>query len=243
MSEIPTEPKRRGRPPGKYIRTAEHVKKWKDTIASSGHGMNLSDDHKIVICTLLSSFKTSQQIAAYFKESHNITITFASIRYYLTAPGWKPMIDRMRAEYVQQIAHIPISHKRMRLERLEEQWVDAEQVEARSLKEQRMKRTELRAILKDAKEECVPDGDKGNTNIFAFQFNGMDEKELLKRKEILLTRITKIGGASGRAIQEDSPGGSRQRIGEIRGERELAIDPEWLAAQGAKERVGPDQEA
>ena len=213
------------------------VKKREKSMKYLSKPQRLSDEHKVMVCSLLAEFKPAAEVAARLKDRFNISVTPSSLYYYQNHQDWKPMIERLREQYSKVLTQIPIYHKRVRLERLESQYQESLQEEAKTLRVRREKRKELRSIIQEARAESQPAA--GNeTNVLAIQFNSLDDQSLLRKKEELLTKINRIGGRNGPdSAQENSSGGNGQGAGKIRSEGKLTIDAQWEAEQISRERV------
>ena len=101
--------------------------------------------------------------------------------------GWKKwkrkrraklLLMKMRKEYVRAVMEVPIYHKRVRLDRLEEIYHKTED-----------EKVKIRA-LEEARKEVEGEG----VNIAVMQFYGMSDEELEERRKRILERLKKLSG-------------------------------------------------
>ncbi len=204
----------------------------------------LTDEQRVVVCKMLAEFKPPTEIVRTLQAEFGVSITPGAVYHYERHPEWGAMVQKYREEYGRYLINIPIYHKRKRLERLEEQYQEAEIEEAPTPPAKRSKRHELRSILHEAREECRPMEEvnvTNQTNMISVQFNGMDDQALLKRREEIMSRINRLGGNSNgkrsEAAQDDPSGGVRESGGAVRGPSKPAIDPQWEADYQSAERI------
>jgi hypothetical protein len=153
------------------------------------HG-KLSEDHKREVCDLLAQFKEPTEIAKILKDLYGVEVSPKAIYYYKSDLKWQPLIQKYREQYSLELNKVPLYHKRVRLEKLQDQLDEIERETATTSHQRSLRRGELRSVLKDARDEVQPMEDKrGDTNILSIQFNSMDDSELLKKREELLKVI------------------------------------------------------
>ena len=71
------------------------------------------------MCELIARFVTPLEIIRQFKDQHSVSLSIGTIHFYKHSPKWHGMIEKMRDKYASSVMEIPISQKRVRLERLE----------------------------------------------------------------------------------------------------------------------------
>mgnify|MGYP001571489138 FL=1 len=185
----------------KYWRKEETVQQW---IGKKGmNSPKLTEPEKIHLCRLLGEFRSSKEAIGIIKKEYGKEITDQAVYYFLKSERWRPVIDRYRQEYKSYLLHIPIHHKRTRLERLESIYQEAAEEHPKRMEEKRQHRQELVSILREGREESERYKLSGDTNILSIQFNNLSDEELLKRKNEVLGRIKTIGGEV-HATQEET---------------------------------------
>ena len=140
----------------------------------------LSKEQQTAIVTRLARFETPSAVQEFVKTEYGKEIAFNSIKFYLHSKKWKPMLERLRQEYVEPIMDIPVSHKFVRLSRLEDLYQSSSMLG---------KVDQCRGILGDAREEV--EGPKSNPsgNTFYTQVNNFSDEDLHKKKDDILKRI------------------------------------------------------
>lgn len=79
-----------------------------------------SSDEKVQICKWIAWFKSPKEIQSLVKEEFGKTIDASTLsRSYFHNPQWQELIGQLRKDFLADISTVPISHKRVRLERLE----------------------------------------------------------------------------------------------------------------------------
>ena len=184
-----------------YWRKEETVQKW---VGKKGENSpKLTEQEKVRLCRLLGAFRSAKEVRDTIVREYNKPITIEAVYYFQNSERWRPVIDRYRQEYQSYLLHIPIYHKRTRLERLEGIYQEADQEKPKRAGEKRMRRQELVGVLREARDESERYKDRGDTtNILAIQFNNLSDEELLKRKQEVLSRIKTIGGVENGTQEE-----------------------------------------
>lgn len=149
----------------------------------------LSEELKLEVCRRIASFMTINDIHTWLCTEHHIDLEVQSIYAYRAATKWKPVIERMRAEYIAGVMETPIAHKRVRLDRLESQYQALSRDSSLSPAE---RRKEERAILNDARLE-VDDPKTNISNLYLTQITHSSDAELLARKQQLMERLSALG--------------------------------------------------
>lgn len=164
--------------------------------------INLTDAQKIDICAQLAVFQSPKVIQAELLKKHGRKVNEATISGYLHSKRWAPIIDKYREQYLREIGKVPISHERVRFERLEKTYQELEAEVCTSKDDRRKVRQDKLAVLREAREEVARAEAKGHTtNILAIQFQNMNDTELMQAKQQLLDRIQTIGGSHGQRTE------------------------------------------
>lgn len=146
------------------------------------------------VCQLLSQYAPYKLIAIYMQRVFHKPFPFNHYAYFRQAKRWQPLIKSLRQQYLAGLEDVPISQQRVRLERLEELYQEAQTV--------KLKREVLEAARDEMKE---PErGDRTRISITAYYEMSAEELEN-KRQEILnklrhLKALEKKGG--GDAVSE-----------------------------------------
>ena len=220
-------------------RSPETIAKWK---ASRGIKLGtldvLNEEHKNFVCRLIAEFESPKEIVRRMEEIYHVSIGVPAVYNYSVAKKWQPVINHYRTQYSKMLNHIPIFHKRQRLERLERQYQDLEKLTGSTKKTAKEVRFEERQILRQALDECsVWEKKDGNTtNYVSIQYNNMEDSDLLKRRDELVKRISKYKEIPNGAVQADSSGRGGEGIPPLRSQSKPAIDPVWEAEQAAREQ-------
>ncbi len=149
----------------------------------------LLDEEKREVVKLLAEFHDIPEVQKYIKKQFNKSLAYNSVKFYLHSKKWAPMLERLRAEFVTPIMSVAVSHKFVRLTRLEELYHKA--MDNKNLKDIEKLR-EAREILSEARAEI--EGSKSNPSgdVFITQINKFSDEDLLKRKNEVLNRIKAI---------------------------------------------------
>mgnify|MGYP001572884649 CR=1 FL=1 len=154
----------------------------------------LTDDEQYQVCRWYGEFKSPTQIKGLIKDHFAKDLTLKNVWAYANGnlmKKWKPLIESYRQRYVADVTSIPLFHQRVRLQRLEVLWDKASALPETKADEARKKREELRAILKEARDETQK-AVTHNTNLLIAQFGTMDDRQLIEVRDKLLNRLTKI---------------------------------------------------
>ena len=149
----------------------------------------LLDEEKREVVKLLAEFHDIPEVQKHIKKNFNKSLAYNSVKFYLHSKKWAPMLERLRAEFVQPIMSVAVSHKFVRLSRLEDLYHKA--MDNKNLKEAEKIRA-AREILTEARAEI--EGSKSNPSgdVFITQINKFSDEDLLKRKNEVLNRIKAI---------------------------------------------------
>jgi hypothetical protein len=131
----------------------------------------LNHELQMKMCEYHARYMPVKDILFKFKEDHGVTITETAARWYLMSRKWAPIIQDMREKWVVGVLEIPISQKRVRMERLENLYQKA--LAARQI-------STAKEILKAAKEEI--EGTKsGDINIQMNKIEMISDEEIKNR--------------------------------------------------------------
>lgn len=152
---------------------------------------SLSPKVKERILQLAGEFKTPRQICLIVKEEFPNEPIFKKHTELNFTKKISELINRnrelvisLKEEYCRAILEVPIAHKRIRLERLEELYW-------KSLEENKI--DEAQKVLSKAREEL--EGVRVNLNMYQLNFFGrMSDEELAEREREIVERIRSLAG-------------------------------------------------
>ena len=192
-------------------------------------GPKLPEEAQLAICELLGMFKKPPEIADYINREYKVKVSTQNISYYVHSQRWQGLINRHRQGYLAQVDLVPLKHKRVRLERMEAMYQQANGEISVTPGARRDKRRELLDILRQAKAEEAELANQ-QTNIVAISLQGLSDADLLKRVEELRVKVANLGGkldATRSGIPQD---------GEV---LEAPIDAQVVEAEGVEPRLAP----
>ena len=138
-------------------------------------------EQQIFIVKLLAQGFTKTEIKEELKSKYGIVVTDPAIRNYAESDKWKPVVKKLRDEYVSSTLEVAGSHKRVRLERAERMYDRA--IEKKDLK------YGLQAIEQQRKE--FDKHEYNSFNILNQQYNYMSDEEVEERKNLILSKLNK----------------------------------------------------
>jgi len=150
-------------------------------------------DIKKRIIALLGEFKKPLEIIKSireefpaFKESNRLAIPISRI-----GDMNKKYIYTLREIYAKAIMEVPIAHKKVRLERLENLYDEASD-----------RPSERREILGAAREEL--EGLRVNLNMYQMNFfGGMSDAEIARREREIIDRVQSLAGGKGPEAEKE----------------------------------------
>lgn len=173
----------------------------------------LSEELKLEVCRKIASFVSIQDIDRWLRTEHHIELELQSLYAYRHATKWKPVIERMRAEYIAGVMESHIAHKRVRLDRLEAQYQALDRDSTITAAE---RRKEQRELLNDARLE-VDDSKTNISNLYLTQITSSSDAELLARKQQLMARLSALGVRHAVRQQQESQAPESLLDAELRG--------------------------
>lgn len=144
-------------------------------------------DIKTFVCNLLAQYKKPREVVELVKKHFDEDISSTSVYAYYKLN--KQKVDKYRSNFVNSIQEVPISHKRIRLEREDELYEEAGNISEVGRKiDIRLK------CLANAREE-VEGGKTGNVTFAQInQYNNYTDEELLNKKKEIEENISRLGG-------------------------------------------------
>lgn len=137
----------------------------------------LTPEHRVNICKMIAQFMPVRDIKTQLHEE-GISISPSTIIFYQKSSKWAPAIEKMRNEYLSNIMEVPIAHKRVRLERLEMLYKQA----------QTQRKPEVsRSMLAAARDEI--EGKNVNITAIMNKYEGLSDDELEDRRQEILGKI------------------------------------------------------
>lgn len=143
---------------------------------------HLTEEQKMIIIGYIASYMTPSEIIEICKEKHAINISFQQITKYKEADKWKPIIKKLREEYLADLPAVAGSHKRVRMERVE-------RIYERAIKKNDLK-NQLASVEHQRKEI---EGDRsGSLHLTLNQFSNMSDEELYEQRKRVLDQVKKL---------------------------------------------------
>ena len=143
--------------------------------------------HKEYIVTLLAEYRPPKEIIALVKKKYDIVIWPTQV--YKVRDQRREIINKLRVAYLKDITEIPIAQKKVRLERVEEQYVAANQI----TNTERRINAKLKC-LDHAQQEIEGKTRMGDTFLNFQQNNIFTEytnEQLIKKRKEILTKMKK----------------------------------------------------
>ena len=155
----------------------------------------LTHEEKIEVAKYLAQFHTPKQASYFIKEKFQLDISEFCVNKAFLREGkkWKEIIEQFKVEYVNATMEVPISHKRVRLERYE--WLYEEAVKSGKF-------PAAKACLDSAREETESGKIPSIGNLVFAQINNMSDDELHSEKDRLLEKLEKLGHKPREAVIE-----------------------------------------
>ena len=146
--------------------------------------VEVRDDLNRLICTHLGQFKKPKQIQQAVWAKYHVPCEPTQIARIAASPDWQPMIQMARVEYLANLLEVPIANKKIRLERLEDNYQTAMTLQA--LPEARLQLMAAREEMEEAKA--------AQTNIYIHQqIAHLDTATLERRRQEIVERLKDLG--------------------------------------------------
>ena len=150
----------------------------------------LSDQDRVDVCKMLGEYRRPEEIIDAIKQKGR-SIQLTSINYYRQKPEWRHLIEKFRRDYLNGIMDVPISQKRVRLEKLDRLIYNLDNHPEKFELTGREIFDRIITVLEKSRLEMEPS--KGDTfNINMAQFNQLTDEEIKDRQEVIMDKIMKI---------------------------------------------------
>lgn len=154
----------------------------------------LNDEQLTEVAKFIAQFKTYKQAQRFVKEKFSLVFDYRGIEKLFTQEGrWKTALAQLKQEYVNSTMEVPISHKRVRLERYE--WLYEQAVASGKF-------PAAKACLDSAREETEAGKIPSIGSLVFAQINNMSDEELHSEKDRLLEKLEKLGHKPREAVIE-----------------------------------------
>lgn len=147
----------------------------------------LTEEQRTQVCHWIAQFQKPLQITQRIKDEFGISVSRLLVYKYQRSPKWKPLIERLRQQWAQDVMAIPIAHKKDRLERLMSLWEKAETLPPKDQQQQQL------AVVREAREEMTET--KGMAVTVINSIMQVPDEELWSRREQLVKHVTTLGGS------------------------------------------------
>lgn|SRR3990167_6614878 len=156
-------------------------KNKEDNSAARNH-RNLNDIEKQELVSMIAEGICHKEINEHLQERYGFFLSERALQYYRKSSKWKPVIAKLREEYISAVHEVAISHKRVRLER-------AEKIYNKSYGEGDF--SFALEVLRFAQKEMDPRAnDTSVTNLSIYQqFNNLSDDELNFKKNQLMEKL------------------------------------------------------
>lgn len=144
----------------------------------------LTNEQQTEIIKMQAEFKKNTEIIEYAKEAWGITLSVTNIVQYKNSKKWEPLRKRFRDEYLANISEVAGTHKRVRLERLENIYhksMTAGKVDAA-----------MRAIENQRVEIEGKDSRNQDVNLTLNQFYMLNDEELEQKRIELMEKVRNL---------------------------------------------------
>lgn len=141
----------------------------------------LNEEQKLFIVKMVAQGWTKTEIKNELKSTYDIVVSDTTVRNYAESEKWKPLLKKLRDEYVSSTLEVAGSHKRVRLERAERMYDKA--VAKNDIK------FGLLSIEQQRKE--FDKHEYNSFNILNQQYNYMSDEEVEERKNLILSKLNK----------------------------------------------------
>lgn len=148
----------------------------------------LTHAEQMEVCRAFAEFKTPTEVQTMVKDHMGKDLAYNSIKHYLVSKKWNPIVERLRAEYVEPIMSIPVSHKFIRLTRLEDLYRTTSGGDLKLVEKIRA----CREILSDARTEIEGSKSTHTGDLFLTQINNYSDDELKKKRDEIIARVRGI---------------------------------------------------
>lgn len=145
------------------------------------HCNKFSEADKSMMVSWMALGFTRSEIQERAREELNVEISQVQLYKYYTSEKWKPLIQKIRNDNMNDIASVAGSHKKVRLDR-------AERIFDKALKRNKFK--EALSATEHQRKEMEGAGDM--VNLTMNQFNVYTDDELEHKKKEVLERIKLI---------------------------------------------------
>ena len=162
------------------IKEVMNVKEEKKGIRLAGQTV-FNEEQKLAVVKMIAHGWTRTEILDELKNAYGIKVSVQTIRNYAEADKWKPILKKMRDEYVSSTTEVAGSHKRVRLERAERMYDKA--AAKGDIK------FGLLSIEQQRKE--FDKHEYNSFNILNQQYNYMSDEEVEERKNLILSKLNK----------------------------------------------------
>ena len=140
-----------------------------------------SEEEKMEIIVMIAQGMSPTEIVHETQERFGKSVSKTELIQYKQTDKWRPIIQKLKADFMANLSETAISHKRVRLERVEKVYDKA--IEMGQLK---LGLSSLEHARKEMEEK-----QSGVTNIQVNQYSGLTSEELQARKAQILERMAK----------------------------------------------------
>mgnify|MGYP001607190909 FL=1 len=148
----------------------------------------LTEDEQQQVCRWFAEFKTATQARTLLRQQCGKDVSLKNVWAYTESKKWRPMIERLRQQWVLGVMDVPLAHKRTRLEKLVTLLERAER--NKDVSEYRKIR-QCTEILHEMRDEMEV-GKTQFTNVYLTTIHQYSDEELLRRRDEVLNRLQEL---------------------------------------------------
>ena len=152
-----------------------------------------TEEQKHRICYLIAYYATYKTIVEVVQREFRRAFPFQHYVAFRRSSSWQPLIASLRQQYLANFDDVPIAQQRVRLERLEKLYQEAETVKLKTM------------VLRAASDELKEPSLKHQTNIAITAYYQMSASELEQKRREVLNRLRHL---KAQEHAEGSAGGS-----------------------------------
>ena len=167
---------------------------------------NLTEPQRLLVYRLWAEFKSPAKVSSWLQQETGVSLSPSSIKSICSNPEAMMLVQKFRDEFLMKVKEVPIANKRIRLEELEsnrleinemKELVDIDKSSGRG--EKLMMQRRMNETVCAAREEI--EGKPLIMQQFNFsQYSSLSDEELQKRKEELLVKAKKVQDVEGMVI-------------------------------------------
>lgn len=176
---------------------------------------NTDNKHRFSICLWIALGKSNRQIIDLLKERFDIDMSFQNIdKTFRAGRKWRPIIERLRNRYLENISRIPIARKAYRLAILQEAAEEALTYHVKSVNEwgtvEEKRIGIIPALVAEARAEVEGDYDKNKDKTEKLSF--LQIIKVLSNGKVSTTIANRVTSGQEKTDGMDQPGSRNYQV-------------------------------